>query len=100
MADPLTVGSTYEWDLNQAKKNGVVWDLTGATVTILLKRPSGGWSELAITSLYDPTNGRGKRAGDGSELTEAGTWQRVWRIRQGAIDIRYPPISFVVKAAF
>lgn len=98
--DPLTIGSTYDWRLNQASKDGVAWDLTGATVTLLLKSPTGQVTEYPVTSLYDAANGRAKYVGDGGELNAAGTWQRVWRVRQDAVDLRYPPIPFVVKAAF
>lgn len=99
MADPLTVGSTYDWRLNQAKKDGVVWDISAATVTLLLKSPAGTVTTYGAT-LYDAANGRAKYVGVGSELTEAGTWHRVWRVQQAGIDVRSPPIPFVVKAAF
>lgn len=99
MAEPLTVGSTYDWHLYQAKKDGVVWDLSGATVTLYLKSPAGAVASFGA-SPYDAANGRAKYVGVGTELTAAGTWHRVWRVVKGAIDVRSPPIPFVVKAAF
>ena len=97
MADALIVGSTYAWTLN-AKKDGAVWDITGATVTMILRKDDGTESTKSATVTDGPA-GVAVYTGLTTDLTEVGGWRRTWRVVLGAIDIKYLPIPFSVQAS-
>src|SRR5262245_36180002 len=94
MAEALTKNSTYEWFLT-ATKDGVVWDLTGATVTLLLLDPDGTTATKSA-SLVVPASGTAKYVGTTTDLPKAGNWSRAWRVVQGVIDVTGLPIPFTV----
>jgi hypothetical protein len=87
----LNAGSTYAWTL-QASRNGSVWDLTGATVTLRLWDPAGNLSTFPMP-LTDPTNGLAvynNAAGD-LPANKLGDWEATVRVQQGSTDITFLP---------
>ena len=96
-ADALTVGSTYDFILN-AKKDGVTWNITGATVTVVFRKPDASQVTRSAT-VTDGPNGVAAYAGTTTDLDVIGGWRRTWRVVLGAIDLRYIPIPFSVQAA-
>lgn len=80
------IGGTYSWFLNPARINteaapGVfgVWDLTGATVTISFKSPSGTKSSFGAT-IVDATAGTARYVNTTSLFNATGTWSVSWRV--------------------
>ncbi len=90
----LVKNKTYTFSL-EATKDEVVWDITGATVTLLLRKPSG----TVVTKSATITNGAGGLAEYTTLTTDldvVSTWSRAWNIVLGSIDVRSEPISFNV----
>ena len=96
-ASPLTVGSVYRFRLT-AKKDGVVWNLTGATVQLLLRNPSGTTTTYAAT-LTEPTEGIADYTSSTGDLSVIGGWRRSWKVTQGTVIQNSLPVSFSVQAA-
>lgn len=101
-ATPLTLGSTYQHlskDLVTGlgiKKNGVVWDLTGATVSVIFERPDE--TEFTrVATITDAANGLASYTNPAGELDVIGTWTKCWQVVQGSISIRSLPETFLVK---
>jgi hypothetical protein len=93
-AGNVVKSGTYNFVLVPTK-DGVAWDLTGATVTLTFHKPNGGTFERAAavagggaTASYTTTTG---------DLDAAGLWVRVWRVVSGAIDLRSVPQFFDVS---
>jgi hypothetical protein len=93
----LTSGSTYRFELT-ATKDGEVWDLTGATVTLRLRDPAGA-AHVYEATLSEPTDGVAYYDNATDELEDLGGWTRSWRVVQGAVDLTSLPISFTVVRA-
>lgn len=81
----ITKGSTHRFTLN-ATKDGATWDLTGATVTLVLVDPSGNEINCSAT-LSAPTSGVAYYDTSTTDLDEVGTWQRVWKIVQSSVTM-------------
>jgi hypothetical protein len=94
MSDTIVAASTYRMKLT-ARKDGVIWDLTAATITLILRSPSGTVSTKSAsilvaadgTAYYDLTI---------SDVTTEGRWRRAWRVVQGSLDLRSEPRQFLV----
>jgi len=90
----MIVGNTYRFKLT-ATKDGATWDITGATVKLFLRGPSGAviektgniLSAAAGTAYYDS---------DAADIDTAGNWVRSWEITQGSIVQESDPIIFYV----
>jgi hypothetical protein len=91
------VGGTFEFT-DTLTKNGVTWNLTGATVTLVLRRPDDTTVELAAsgTSLGVVTY-----TSDDSPQTldMSGRWMRQWHVVQSAINVYVLPTYFYVHGA-
>ena len=95
----MTVGGTFILT-HAAKKDGVVWDLTGATVTVYLGKPSGTVVGPFTATVAAPTTGVATYttlAGATPTLSEDGRWWAVWRVVQGAIDVDSERMHFPVE---
>lgn len=104
-ASPVTIGSTYRWTPLDStgtrvgfRKDDVIWDLTGATVSILFEDPGGNVSTFTAT-VDDATNGKAYYDNLTTLFDEAGVWTRTWKVVQGSITILYDPIEFTVVAS-
>lgn len=96
-ASPLTVGSVYRFRLT-AKKDGLVWNLTGATVQLLLRNPSGTTTTYSAT-VTDATAGVAEYTSAAANLDTAGGWRRSWKVTQSSIIQSSIPVQFSVQAA-
>jgi hypothetical protein len=95
----LKAGSTYRFKLT-ATKDGAVWDLTGATVTLLLRKPDAT-QETKSASLLVAASGTAYYDSLTTDLAAAdrGRWWRAWRVVQGSIDVTGDEIDFVVAVS-
>lgn len=84
---PLIVGDTVLFGL-LVKLNDLAWDITGATVSLYLRDPSGNWSAALSASVVDGPNGQAQYQGSTSLLDEAGPWLRQWKI-DDAGNVKY-----------
>ncbi len=90
----LVKNKTYTFSL-EAQKDEVVWDITGATVTLVFRKPNG----VTVTKSATITNGVAGLAEYTTLTTDLdviSTWSRAWNVVLGSIDIRSEPISFNV----
>jgi hypothetical protein len=94
------VGETRRWEINESgvTKDDEIWDLTGATVTLGLRDPSGNVSENSAT-VDDGPAGLAHYTTLTTDLDEAGWWKRSWKVSKGGVVLESPPISFRVYAA-
>jgi hypothetical protein len=93
----LTVGSQYRFRAT-ITKDGAVWNITGATVTLHLKNPSGTTS-IKSASILSATNGQVYYDSAAADLDVAGQWKRSWKISlSGVIDFTAPVQFTVVEA--
>lgn len=93
----LTLNSTYRFKL-AARKDNAVWDLTGASVYLLMQLPDGT-SISRVGTILVAADGTAKydslTTGD---LTIEGRYLRSWRVVQGGVDIASTPTPFWVLA--
>lgn len=81
----ITKGSTHRFQLT-ATKDGVVWDLTGATVTLYLIDTAGVQTNYTAT-ISDPTAGVAYYDVSTSVLNQSGQWARAWRVVQSGVTL-------------
>jgi hypothetical protein len=98
--EPLTVGSTYRFFTDPPiEKDGAVWDLTSAVVTLLLKKPDGTVLTKAATVVAPATAGVAEYVSVASDLDIAGNWSRSWKVTDGTVTQISHPKRFTVEAA-
>lgn len=97
IAEPVTIASTNRFRL-EAKKDGVIWALTSATVTLLLRKPDGT-GLVKTATVTDGPGGVAEYVSLTTDLDVIGGWRRSWRVVDGAVDVRSLPIPFSVQAA-
>lgn len=89
---PIVVGDTINlivfW-----KKDGSVWDVTGATATLFVKDPDGNVEELAASIADGPA---GECNYVYSSFDTPGTWVRQWRVVKSGITLLTKQIEFQV----
>ena len=87
MPDSLTVGSTFLF-VHVAYKDGLIWDLSSATVTLSLRDPNGAIVVNSATILSGPA-GLVQYVGVVGDITMTDQgqrkWARRWNITDGAI---------------
>lgn len=90
----LVLGSTYNFKLT-AKKDGVVWNITSATVNLYLKKPTGTILTKTAT-VTSGSSGIAEFTCSTSDLDTAGIWSRSWKVTEGSTVQESAPILFVV----
>ena len=95
--DPLTIGSTYRFRL-VAKKDGVTWDLTAATISLLFRKPDGT-SLTGSATVTDGPGGVAEYVCSTTDLDIIGGWRLSWKVVAGVIVQSSLPIPFSVQAA-
>lgn len=90
----LVKNKTYTFSL-EAKKDGVTWDITGATVTLIFRKPDGTTS-TKIATITSGVGGLAEYTTLTTDLDVISTWSRAWNIVLGSIDVRSEPIAFSV----
>lgn len=90
----LTVGSQYRFRATLTK-DGMVWDLTGATITLNFKKPDGSTSTRSA-SLLVASSGQVYYDSTVADLDQAGEWRRSWKVNLGGIISLTVPVRFTV----
>ena len=93
---PIVVGDTVSFQTTVEKGDGVIWDLTGAAVTILFQDPSGGTHGPFTATITDPTNGIASYQVSSALLNMVGDWTRQWNIQQTGLNFWSKEIMFSV----
>lgn len=85
---PIIVGNTVKFRL-LAKKDGVVWDLTGATVSLYLLKPDGS-TVLGpyVATIDDGPAGDASYQVSESVLDTAGPWALQFKVSKSGIVLR------------
>lgn len=86
------LGSTQRLQIT-ARKDGAVWDLTSATITLFLRRPDGKETEYSATA-SSPTSGIARYDAAASVLNKTGNWIRTWKIVDGSVTQYSEEIPF------
>lgn len=82
--EPIVVGDTPDFILT-AQKDGVVWNLTGATVTLTLYSPIGTVLGPYTATISNPTGGVAHYQVPTDTILDPGDWHRRWVCVQGGI---------------
>src|SRR5262245_22708921 len=107
IGEPLVVGGTYRLSpggenpagtLTALRKDGATWDLTGATVTLQLKDPSGNVTGPFTATVSSPSGGIAFYDLLTTDLDEAGVWYVKWKVVQGSLSLPSEWIEFRVNA--
>lgn len=94
--DVLVSGNTYKFRLT-ASKDGVLWDITGATVKIGFKLPDGT-TLVKTATITNAVGGVAEYTSLTTDIATPGIWALSWEVTQGAITQEYIPTSFIVVA--
>jgi hypothetical protein len=92
------VGTTKRFRLT-ATRDGSTWDLTSATVKLLLEDPSGTVTEYAAT-VSNPTAGVAEYTNLAALFTTSndGAWEKAWKITDGGTVEIKKGLPFTVSA--
>jgi hypothetical protein len=93
---PLTVGSTYRFQAKPVTKDGTTWNLSAATVQLLLRDPDGNVYTRNAT-VTDAANGVAEYVCTPADLNVPGTWTRRWKVTDGGVQITGDDIPFQVE---
>ena len=93
-SEPIVMGGTYYWKLT-ATKDGAVWDLTGATITITFFTPSGTTKEYAAAILV-AANGTAFYVNPTATFDAKGPWSVSWQVTQSGVIQETQEDSFTV----
>ncbi len=93
----IVAGGTYDFKLT-ASKDGVVWDLTAATVTLILRK-KGRSAALLSASVTSAVNGVAEYTTLTTDLSSGGTWYCSWLVVQGSVSVESPEEAFPVQAS-
>ncbi len=93
-SEPVVVGNTHLWILTPPTKDGLDWDLTGATITLTFRyKDAGTKKQYTFTSstpapeYINPTD----------TFHLPGDWQRSWKVVEaGTIVLQTREIDFPV----
>lgn len=92
---PFVVGSTYKWSPTFLK-DGAIYDLTGATVTVNFRSPANVVTSFSMTPIsasagtYTYTNAT-------TLFTAAGQWYRSYSISLSGVVLQSKGIEFQVN---
>lgn len=93
---PIIVGNTQDFTL-YAKKDGVVWDITGATVLLSLRKPDGTILGPFTAIISNGPGGIAHYQVDNTVLDIEGDWSREWKVSKSGVEIRTKIINFTVE---
>lgn len=96
MADSTVIvaGDTTTFELN-ATKRGVIWDISGGTVLLKLKKPDGTVLTPIAASIIDGVNGVAQYTTPTTTLI-TGDWIRQWTVTKSGVTLSSRPIEFKV----
>ncbi len=93
---PVVVGSTYLWR-TKFLRDGAIYDLTGATITISFQPPSGAVQTFSM-SPSSPTEGIAEYTNTTALFTgtQDAQWNRSYKVTKSGIVLESQPIPFKV----
>lgn len=93
---PVVAGSTYKW-MPTFLRNGAIYDLTGATITVSFLPPTGA-AQTFNMSIVSASAGTATYTNTTSLFTNAlaGQWYRSYKVSVGGVVLESPPIAFPV----
>lgn len=96
--ESVTTGSTVTFYSSPTTLDGVTWDITGATVTLYMRKPDG--TLLTKTAaVTDGDAGVAEYTTSTTDLDVGGPWELTWKVVLGGVTVLSPPqIQPVVKA--
>lgn len=95
MASEIIVAdSTHSFKLI-AEKDGAVWNLSSATVELILRDPDGIETTNNAT-VTDGANGIASYSSAASDHSKPGNWKRTWKVTDSSIVQKSRPIPFRV----
>lgn len=80
-------------------EDALPYDLTGATVTVILRRPDDTEVTLSASAASPATGGVAECQIDTTDLDQEGVWHRCWRVVKGGDDRRSGPTAFLVTTS-
>ena len=102
-AQPVVVGSTYDWFLNPASINteaapGVfgAWNISGATVTINFVDPNGNGHSFTASLVNGGTTGQAHYVNATSLFNMQGEWGYSWRVSLSGTVLESQIVNFTV----
>lgn len=93
---PIVVGSTIDFTLN-AKKDGVVWDITGATVLLYLRKPNGTVLDAFTATVSNGPGGIAHYQVADTVLNTEGDWARQWKVEKSGVELKTRIVNFTVE---
>ena len=104
-SEPIVVGGNYLWQLS-AKKDGVTYNLTGATVTLSFYQPSTVTKRQYTATVTDGPGGlaeyqnpTGTFSPDSAGVDVSGDWVRSWKVVKSGVVLESREIRFKVYAS-
>ncbi len=91
----IVVGNDEDFRI-EAEKDGTPWDITGGTVLLYLRDPSGNWSTAYTATVSDGPNGVAHYQAGETVLDEAGYWAQQWEVTKSGITLRTEVFDFYV----
>lgn len=92
---PIVVGNTHNFKLT-AKKDGVIWDISGATITLSLRKPDGTILSPFSASITNGPLGLANYQVADTVLDTAGDWARQWKVEKSGVELKTKIIPFTV----
>src|SRR5262249_1168643 len=89
------IGTTIRFE-HHASKDGLVWDLSAAVVTLTLKKPTGAVLTKAATVDTPGSAGICHYVTQTGDVDTPGTWTYSWLITDGAVVQETPPRALYV----
>jgi len=93
--EPIVVGDTATFQLT-ARKDGAIWDISGATVSLRLRKPDGTVLTPLDASITDGPAGVARYTTDTDLLDSVGDWRRQWTVSKSGVVLSSQSVNFAV----
>lgn len=93
---PLVVGDTADFTIH-VKKDGAVWDISGATVTLTLRDPDGNTVGPFSATVSNGPGGIAHYQVADTVLDQSGDWARQWKVEKSGVELKTRIINFTVE---
>lgn len=98
VVQPIVVGDTIDFVIN-ARKDGAVYDLTDATVSLYLQKPDGTVLSAFSATVSDGPGGVAHYQTATTVLDTAGDWVRQWKTVKSGVVLWTRKRLFTVESA-
>lgn len=92
----IVVGNDVSFTL-EVKKDGVVWDISSASVLFYLRDPDGNWSTAYTATVTDGPGGVAVYNAAETVIDQEGSWMKQWEITKDDITLRTEAEAFTVE---